>query len=136
MSGRLPTKWNRIIFPTEGKNIPGISYMLPCEDGTVICRKGAFLHWNIQIPSLPIGTGNEGIYADAGRRRGPLFCPVAVQKDRYFAAVGFDARNGQIRRADHEIDVNHGIIQSGLFRFFLRHFRSAGKAGRIGRAES
>ena len=123
MSGRLPTKWNRIIFPTEGKNIPGISHSSLARTARSSAVRECFCHGNIQIPSLPVTIGNEGILRWY-RRRELLFRPVAVQKDRYFAAVGFDARNGQIRRADHEIDVNHGIIQSGLFRFFLRHFRS------------
>ena len=96
-------------------------------------QESIFLYWNMKNP-LGTEIGNEGFVLIQGQRE-PLFRPVAVQKDGNFAAVGFNARNGQIWRTDHEIDMNHGIIQSGLRRFFLRHFRSAGQAGRIGRAE-
>ena len=42
-----------------------------------------------------------------------LLCPVAMGKDRHRRAVCLGPGDGQVRRTDHEIDVDHGIVETG-----------------------
>ena len=60
-----------------------------------------------------------------------LLRPVAIGKDRHRRAVGPGPGDGQVRRTDHEVDVDHGVVQAGCGDSVFVHIGTASQAGRV-----
>ena len=54
-----------------------------------------------------------------------ILCPCTILKDWYYFTIKCCGGNFKVTRTNHEINVNHGIINTNSFLFFVAHLRKA-----------